>query len=218
MTLFAALLLPVVLSLGSWQLERAEEKRRFEAAYLDRIGALAAAPGPAVADFQRIRLVGSYQAGHDFLLDNQTRDGQIGYGVISLFRAEDGRGWLVNRGFLPGDRARRSRPEVRTPEGTVSLVGLVWPELGLLPVFGEDRWSEGWPKLIQRLEVARMAAAAENVMANEVRLEPAQPGVFDPAPTELNMPAAKHTGYAVQWFGLAAALAIGFVVFGFRNK
>lgn len=218
MTLFTLLLLPVVLSLGFWQLSRAEEKRQFESAYLDRIGALAVTPGAAVTDFQRIRLVGAYEPGHDFLLDNQVRDGQIGYGVISAFRTEDGRGWLVNRGFLPGDRARRSLPEVSTPAGTVTLTGLVWPELGLLPVFGEDLWADGWPKLIQRIEVARMAAALENVLAQEVRLEAGQPGGFLPAPTELNMPAAKHTGYAVQWFGLAAALSIGFVVFGFRRQ
>ncbi len=218
MTLFTALLLPLVLSLGSWQLKRAEEKRQYEAAYIDRIGARALAPAEPLLEFQRIRLVGEFEPGRDFLLDNQTGAGQIGYGVISLFRSEDGRGWLINRGFLPGDRARRSLPEVVTPPGTVTLTGLVWPELGLLPVFGEDRWADGWPKLIQRIEVARMAAEAENVVPQEIRLEAAQPGVFDPAPTELNMPASKHTGYAVQWFGLAAALSVGFVVFGFRNR
>ena len=103
-----------------------------------------------------------------------------------------------------------------------SLTGLVWPELGLVPVFGEDRWADGWPKLIQRIEVERMAAVAgeagAGVEALEIRLEAGQPGVFAAAPTELNMPAAKHTGYAVQWFGLATALAVGFVVFGFRKR
>ena len=218
MTLFTALLLPVVLSLGIWQLGRAEEKREFEAAYLDRIGALAVVPAPTLTDFQRIRLVGEYQAGRDFLLDNQVRGGEIGYGVISVFRGEDGRRWLINRGFVPGDRARRSLPEIVSPAGRVTLTGLVWPELGLVPVFGEDRWTEGWPKLIQRIEVGRMAATGKGVVSQEIRLEAGQPGVFDPAPTELNMPAAKHTGYAVQWFGLAAALSIGFVIFGFRKS
>ena len=52
MTLFTALLLPLVLSLGIWQLGRAEEKREFESAYLDRIGALAVVPAEAVTDFQ----------------------------------------------------------------------------------------------------------------------------------------------------------------------
>lgn len=218
MTLFAGLLLPVVLSLGMWQLSRAEEKRRFENAYLDRIGALAVAPGAELVAFQRLRLSGEFEQGRDFLLDNQIRNGEIGYGVISVFRTDDGRGWLINRGFLPGDRARRSLPEVMSPAGALTLTGLVWPELGLLPVFGEDRWAEGWPKLIQRIEVERMAAAAGDVESLEIRLEAGQPGVFAAAPTELNMPAAKHTGYAVQWFGLAAALAVGFVVFGFRKR
>ena len=216
--MFTALLLPVVLSLGIWQLGRAEEKRQFEAAYLDRIGALAAAPGVTVADFQRIRLIGQYEPDRHFLLDNQVREGQIGFGVISVFRALDGRRWLINRGFVAGDRARRSLPEIKSPAGEVTLIGLVWPELGLVPVFGDNLWPGGWPKIVQRIEVARMAGLLENTVPAEVRLEAGQPGVFAPAPTELNMPAAKHTGYAVQWFGLAAALTIGFTVFGFRRR
>ena len=95
MTLFAGLLLPVVVSLGMWQLSRAEEKRRFENAYLDRIGALAAPPGAELVAFQRLRLSGEFEQGRDFLLDNQTRNGEIGYGVISVFRSDDGRGWLM---------------------------------------------------------------------------------------------------------------------------
>ena len=100
----------------------------------------------------------------------------------------------------------------------MTLTGLVWPELGLVPVFGEDAWSDGWPKVIQRLEVERMAGLLPETLAVEVRLEAGQPGVFTPAPVALNMPASKHTGYAVQWFGLAAALSIGFLIFGFRRQ
>lgn len=218
MTLFTAILLPVLLSLGFWQLNRAEEKREFESLYLDRISALATTPGKSVAEFQRLKLTGVYEPEHYYLLDNQSRNGQIGYGVVSVFRTEDGRGWLINRGFVPGDRGRRSLPEISSPVGKVTLIGLVWPELGLLPVFGEDRWAEGWPKRVQRIEVERMAEPFENMMALEIRLEAGSPGVFAPAPIALNMPAAKHTGYAVQWFGLAAALSIGFVVFGFRRR
>lgn len=217
MSLFTLLLLPLVLCLGVWQLDRADEKRQFEETYLERIGALAKPPGDRVAAFERIRLTGEYEAAHYFLLDNQTHNGAVGFTVISSFRADDGRRWLINRGFVPGDRARRSRPEVVSPEGPITLVGLAWPELGMLPVFGEDAWTSGWPKLVQRLEVARMAALLENAQPQEIRLEAGQPGVFVPPPLELNMPATKHTGYAVQWFGLGVALGIGFLVFGFRR-
>jgi len=218
MTAFTVLLLPIVLSLGSWQLERAEEKRQFENAYMDRIGALARPPGASVEPFERVRLEGEYEPERYFLLDNQTRDGAVGYGVVSSFLATDGRRWLVNRGFLAGDRARRSLPEVTTPTGPVTLTGLVWPDLGLMPVFGDNGWPDGWPKQVQRMEVARMAALLPNAMVAEIRLEPGQPGVFAAAEVALNMPASTHTGYAVQWFGLAAALSIGYVIFGFRRQ
>lgn len=218
MTLFTALLLPLLLVLGSWQLDRAEEKRQFEMQFLERISALPSAPGAQVADFQRLKLTGEFEPGINFLLDNQTRGREVGYGVLSSFRTTDGRRWLINRGFVRGDRSRRTLPQIESPGGTRTLVGLVWPELGLLPVFGADEWAAGWPKVVQRLEVERMAALLEQAEPREIRLEAGQPGVFDPAATELNMPAAKHSAYAAQWFGLAAALTIGFVVFGFRQQ
>lgn len=218
MTLFVGLMLPLVLALGSWQLERAEEKRQFEETYLDRIGALAVVPGETPVPFERLKLTGRYDPQRYFLLDNQTRNGAVGFEVVSSFQALDGRRWLINRGFLPGDGTRNHLPVVEDPPGTVTVVGIVWPEFGLLPVFGADAWSDGWPKLVQRLEVARMAALIENTQPLEIRLEAAQPGVFEPALTELNMPAAKHTGYAVQWFGLAVALVLGYGFFGFRKQ
>jgi len=218
MTLFVAALLPVLISLGFWQLRRADEKRQFEEQMLDRIGALAEVPGTEVTDFERLRLTGTYEATQTFLLDNQTHAGAVGYGVITSFRADDGRRWLVNRGFLAGDPSRRVLPTVETPPGHVSLTGLVWPELGLLPTYGDDAWSEGWPKVVQRLEVARMADILENAVPREIRLEAGQPGVFTPAATSLNMPAARHTGYAVQWFGLAIVLVGGYLYFGFKRR
>ena len=209
MTLFVVTLLPVVTGLGLWQLERAEEKRRFEEAYLDRLASLPVVPGEKLVDFQRLRLAGRFEQDRDFLLDNQTWQGQVGYGVISSFLTSDGQRWLVNRGFLAGGNDRERLPAVQTPLEPAVIVGVVWPELGLLPMFAEDLWAAGWPKRIQRFEVARMAALLADARPVEIRLEAGQPGVLTPAPLEMNMPETKHTGYAVQWFGLAAALAIG---------
>ena len=218
MTLFTLVLLPVLVSLGLWQLDRAEEKRQIESRFLDSIGALPVVPTGTVKDFERIRLTGEYEPARTFLLDNQTHGGAVGYGVVTPLRTDDGRRWLVNRGFLAGDPGRRVLPEIRTPAGRVTLTGLVWPELGLLPVYGANEWQDGWPKLIQRLEVERMAAMLDNAVPREIRLEAGQPGVFIAAPTSLNMPATKHTGYAVQWFGLAIVLIGGFLYFGFRKR
>lgn len=218
MSLFVALFLPILLSLGFWQLNRAEEKRHLEDEILDRIGALPAPPGARVRDFERVRLAGAFEPEHSFLLDNQTHDGVVGFAVITSFLGDDGRRWLVHRGYLAGDPGRRALPEVRTPSGHLTLVGLVWPEFGLLPVYGANDWPTGWPKVVQRLEVERMAAMLDNAVPREIRLEAGQPGVFAAAETNLNMPAAKHTGYAVQWFGLAIVLIGGYLYFGLRPR
>jgi len=220
MTLFVMLLLPVVVVLGFWQLERAEVKRSYEEAYLDRISVLPVAPTKALEDlkdFQRLKLKGRYEPGRYFLLDNQTRQGAVGYAVISSFVEEDGRRWLINRGFIKGDPRRQRLPEVVTAAGEVSLIGVLWPEVGLLPIFSEDEWADGWPKRIQRLELERMAGELENSVAREVRLEVGQAGAYTAPVLVMNMPAEKHTGYAVQWFGLGIALTAGYVIFGFRR-
>ena len=81
----------------------------------------------------------------------------------------------------------------------------------------DDHWGDGWPKVIQRLELERLVASLEAAQALEIRLEAGQVGVLEPPLLKMNMPAAKHTGYALQWFGLAIALAAGFVFFGFRR-
>lgn len=220
MTIFTVLLLPLVVALGFWQLDRAEEKRGYEMEYLERLAALPVPVSEGSLPFQRVRLTGQYDPDF-FLVDNQVRASAPGYEVISVFRGDDGHRWLVNRGFVPGDPARRTLPKVPTPAGRLTVVGVIWPDLGLMPMFGggegRDNWSEGWPKVVQRMEVERMAASVD-AAAVEIRLEPDQPGVLTPPLMQMNMPAAKHTAYAVQWFGLAAALVVGYVVFGLRRR
>lgn len=221
MSIFTAVLLPLVVVLGCWQLDRAEEKRGYEMEYLERLGALPVPVSEGREPFQRVRLIGEYEPDRFFLVDNQVRDSVPGYEVISVFRNGDGHRWLVNRGFVPGDPGRRTLPTVVTPAGRLSVVGVIWPDLGLMPMFGggegRDHWGEGWPKVVQRMEVGRMAASVD-AEAVEIRLEPDQPGVLTAPLMRMNMPAAKHTAYAVQWFGLALALVAGYVVFGLRRR
>ena len=220
MTLFVVLLLPSVLVLGFWQLERAEEKRGYENAFLDRISAAAVIPTGdfrLLEDFTRLSLSGRFEADRYFLVDNQTRHRAVGYAVVSSFVAEDGNRWLLNRGFIEGTGDRQQLPLVETPKGAVRVIGVLWPEVGLLPVFEEDPWTRDWPKRVQQLDVERMARTLERGIPREVRLEAGQRGVLSAPVLSMNMPSEQHTGYAVQWFGLGIALVVGYVIFGFRR-
>ncbi len=219
MTTFVAVMLPLVLSLGSWQVERGAEKRGLEMDYLERVTMLPVRPNPATESlqrFQRVRLQGNF-ATEVFLVDNQVSGGKTGYWIVQCFDdSASGRRYLVNRGYIQAPPVRSEMPVLSAPEGPLEVVGAIWPFTGLIPVLDDDAWPEGWPKRVQRLDVARMAAQV-GAEPFEVRLEPGQPGVQVAAPFAQVLSDAKHRGYAATWFGLAIALVAGYLVFGFKN-
>jgi cytochrome oxidase assembly protein ShyY1 len=216
MTVLLLVGLPVLLSLGNWQLQRAEEKRRFELNYLQAQSALPVRPGLADEQppFTRLRLRGRYDADRQFLLDNQVRDGQIGYWVVTPFRDVDGRNWLVNRGWVAAAQRRDQLPDLVVDTDPEQIVAVVWPDTGLIPALAEERWPSQWPLRIQRLDVDKMAPLVDAVPM-ELRLEAGQPGVLAPAPVLMTVRASKHTGYAMQWFAFAGVLMLGFLIYGF---
>lgn len=219
MTVCVGALLPVLIGLGVWQLERAAEKQEREALFAARAGAMPMAPpanlgGAAETDYLRLRLVGEFDPRRYFLVDNQVRGGRPGYWVVAGFTGVDGRGWLVNRGWIAAPDRRDRLPDVPIPAGRVSTVGVVWPDTGMVPLLADDDWQGPWPIRVQRLNVARMAQLLENAAPREVRLDPGQPGALAALPAQTRIGADRHRGYALQWFGLALALAVGYGIYG----
>lgn len=220
MTVFTVLMLPVVVSLGIWQLQRAALKHGYEERYFDR---MAEAPRPMPRDlddveFLRVSLRGVYDPTRYFLVDNQIHQGRPGYWVVALFRTDDGRMWLVNRGWVPAPSLREDLPTVTIPVEPVRITGVLWPDTGLVPLLAEDPWGPEWPKRVQRLDVARMASTSGATAPVEVRLESTAPGVLVAAALGHDFKAQTHEGYAAQWFGLGAVLVVGYIVFGFRRN
>lgn len=219
MTAFVAVMLPMVLGLGLWQLDRRAEKLAYEAQYFDRMGMLPVEPTPDTRyePFTRLRLQGRYEQDRSFLVDNQIHQGRAGYRVVTSFVDGGGRRWLVNRGWVAAPDSRERLPAFDTPGIPTTLVGVVWPDTGLPPLLAADRWPADWPKRVQRLDVAQMASQLEEAEPLEIRLETGQPGVLAAVDLGVDFNPSRHMGYAVQWFGLAAALLAGYVIFGLRR-
>ena len=220
MTAFVGVFLPLLASLGVWQINRADEKRDQAQLVFERLNMLPVAVPESTEGLQyrHIRLQGSFESNKYFLLDNQMVQGRPGYWIIASFLGDDGRRWLVNRGWVPAPRLREKLPEVVSVEGQLTLVGILWPQLGMIPLLAEDVWFETWPKRVQRMNIVRMAAALDNTTAVEIRLEAGQPGVLKPVELYTGMGADRHLGYAAQWFGLAVVLTVGFVFFGLKTS
>ena len=94
-TFATLLLLPLLLALGFWQLDRARQKTEWQATFAARSGL---PPVPLtevnVADaahrYRRVVASGRYDGAHQVLLDNQVRAGQPGYHVLTPLRLDGG--------------------------------------------------------------------------------------------------------------------------------
>jgi len=218
MAVFVVVMLPLVVGLGVWQLQRAAYKQSLMDSYFDKLGGLPtrmssqSIPEP----FTRVRIRGRYSA-INLLLDNQVNESRQGYWVYTPFVA-DGATWLINRGWFAAPAARNELPSVTAaPQGEVEVVALVWPDTGTLPLFGEavaERFSETTWRL-QRLNFEAFGAELEaqglhSLKEVELRLEPVQPGVLSALPQTIGFGVERHQGYAFQWFGLALALVAGY--------
>lgn len=217
---FTLAFMPVLLSLGVWQLDRAEQKRQLQT-QIDRQQQQPAIPLTDVQPttdlaWHPLQLTGKFDPERIWLLDNRTRNGQAGVEVLQLFHDHSSNLQLViNRGWMAWPD-RRQLPHVPTPEGTLHLQAqaLPDPEPGFR-LHSPD--SNGWPRLIAHIDPSTLAEQADQPLQMWIaRLLPGSPGALRLEWPALPMSASKHTGYAVQWFALAAALLILFVWAGYR--
>ncbi|MDR5905949.1 SURF1 family protein [Franzmannia qiaohouensis] len=197
-----SLLVALGIGLGMWQWERAADKRD----YLQRLADAPqlVAPEETPPEGSRITLRGEFLADQSYFLDNRVVDGQVGVAALTPLRGDDGRLWLIQRGFVP-TAGSRIDPEIDTPEGTVTLSGQWQPAAETALLFGPNQ--EG--RRLQRLALQPWQAALGD-FAHPGWVHMGQgPGLFTPWWQPSVMPPSRHTGYAVQWWGLAlAALAV----------
>ncbi|MDX9873972.1 MAG: SURF1 family protein [Spongiibacteraceae bacterium] len=211
LTLLTAVLLPLCLSLGVWQLGRAQEKAVLAATFAERRAQPAQALDEAAADlpdYTPVWLAGRYLDERYFLLDNSVRNRQFGFEVVAPFVTGGGKVVLVNRGWIAGDPGRRTLPDINVPNGHYRLTGYVHrPLLG--PRLGADADDRSWPQIVQQPDIELLAKRLRQPLPGYIiRLDADAPTALLTGWPVISQTPATHIGYAVQWFGLAA-VAIG---------
>lgn len=212
---------------GLWQHGRGVEKEAFLVAFE---AALDAAPQPIDTALETapelprpvhgpLRAV----AGAPWLLlDNSRRGAEVGLRAFAVYQSDADRALLVDFGWLP-QPADRSLPGLPAPPIQLDGRGL----LVALPGQGLRLGANPWPDdaagevLLTYLDLDEIAAAIGRPLhAGLLRLDPDLPVGFardlDALPNTLSP--EKHYGYAVQWFGFAAAVATIYGVLAFRNR
>lgn len=221
--LFTALLVPFMVSLGFWQLQRAEEKtamaQAFEAREQQSPAALSTLwdqPGESLA-YRQVQLNGQFMPNDYFLLDNQMRDGQVGYEVLAVMQLSEGGSALVNRGWVAGAADRMSLPQVPVIDGPVEIAGHIYVAPGAPFLLAEQQLGGDWPKRIQAVEMDKLTPLISDVSSGKVFPYPVRvnDGESVALTTDwkiINMSPIKHQAYAVQWFAMASVLLVYYLV------
>ena len=207
----------LLVSLGVWQLQRLEWKQgvlgELEARLHDEPAPLPAEPDPLRDAYLPVRMGGTIGADALRVIASSKDLGAI-WRVVSPFETEGGRRILLDRGALPvrdGDAPLEGGP------ATV-LGNLHWPD-------ERDRWTppdEPGNNVWYARDLAAMAEAldAEPVMvvAREVAPASGSPPAVTPLPLGTEGIPNDHLGYAVTWFGLAAAWSAMAAAFLWRQR
>jgi len=204
----------ITLSLGGWQLSRAAQKQALQAAVLAQGSkpvldgvALQSAADPLGLVHQRVRLTGTWVPGATVLLDNRPMDGRVGFFAMTPLLLQGSKAAiLVQRGWVPRNFEDRTRlPRLETPAGVVEIEGRIAPPPAKLYELG----GASGGAIRQNLDLAQFRTET-GLALMAVTLQqtgaPSEGLLRDWAAAHVGVD--RHYGYAFQWFGLAALIAV----------
>ena len=220
----AAIVVSVGLSLGNWQLNRAEQKRALQQKMMARAEFepinLNALPQDQVSEeFRRITAEGEFISSWAVYLENRPYQGKAGFYLLMPFKLSGSeQSVLVLRGWFPRDAMDRERiPEIALPKGVIRIEGRVRASTGKLMQLGEAAVLQ--PGVIaQNVDVTEFARASKLSLPNFIIEQSSD--TADGLVRDWPMPSVgidKHNAYAFQWYGLSMVAALFFLVTGFKR-
>lgn len=225
-SLLVAALLVAFVSLGNWQMRRAQEKRAILTAF-DAGHSMQQPRGEVSEDAARryprytpLAARGRFDGNHQFLLDNVVHDGRVGFYVWTpLLLTGDDRAVLVNRGWLPLGASRDDLPDIDIGADVREIAGMLdrLPEPGMR--LGNAGLPSGWPKIVVYPRIGELQAVLDYPLYDYLLLmqDDEEDGFLRDWRPQL-LPPRRHVGYAVQWFAFATAVLVLFLLFSFKRE
>ena len=211
LSLFSIFFTLLFISLGFWQIERAESKALKMKAFNEMQKSPPIILKDLSAAWSRVFVEGFYDSSRQVLIDNQINDGQVGYKIYTPFYFDD-KAIFVDRGWIPRGKTRSKLPDIDFQSDRLRIVGsLLKPEKEVLA--GDDIFTKNWPivsqtKLPNIIETKFNKDFSDSVIVLEPGSNflkeyiPLQPFVISPT---------KHYGYALQWFTMSIVLFSMFI-------
>lgn len=227
-TLVYLCLLPVLLALGMWQLDRSKQKQALlksqeQAVATETLHLSATIENDTEAlRYRQVDVTGHYDAAHQFLIDNQISDGKVGYLVLTPFiLSGETKAVLVNRGWIPLNRNRSVLPDLQVHNAQATIVGRInhFPSVGI-KLAGAETPTENWPSTVQVVDTNVLAKKLGYPLFQfQVELAKELPEGFkrEWRSSTIMLP-EQHTAYAIQWFALALTLTVLFIWYSFKQN
>lgn len=220
-TVAATAAIVILLMLGNWQLSRAQEKETRQE-QLDRLSQQPVISLPTTQirledyQFRQIEVHGTYVPSHTIYLDNKIYRGVVGYQIITPVRlGTSSMHVLINRGWVAAGRTRDQLPNVPTPSDEVRVLGIAnSPTQRTLELSTETVSGRVW----ENLHLDRYRQATGLTLQPLVILQ--QNDVKDGLVRQWSRPdsgATRNLGYAFQWFSMALAVLILYLVLSVKR-
>ena len=202
-----------LVSLGFWQLDRADEKRGIEAsikkANNGRVELVVEESSLKNKEYFEVRLQGKYLSDKQFIYDNQIVNQISGYYVLTPYALEgQSKAILINRGFIPWNGRRDKLADIGIGQDAREIKVQISKPIKRMELKPSETGIQ-FPVLIQSIEIQDMADIARIDFSSVI-------GLLDPSTSDgfirkwepYTGSIEKHIGYAIQWFLMALVLAI----------
>ena len=219
-TVFFVFFASLFFFLGLWQIERGQAKKIIIEEFNNN---LTKKPSYLEIDskkWDRVFVEGKWDSSKQILIDNVIHRGISGFKVLTPLKIKNSeKTILVDRGWIKRERSRETIPDIKVPEDTVMVSGILEsPELGL--VLSEDLVTKTWPKISQTKNpdillkeydetMYKLLLMADPLLKNSLEY-------IKIVPT--NMMPPKHFGYAAQWFSMFLVLCLMFIWYGYKKN
>ena len=220
-------LLYLMVSLGIWQLDRADYKANLQSIIESKQG-LDAIPLKTIGElekdwlYQPVLTQGEYDIKHQIYFDNQVNNMLAGYSVFTPLKLSDTHGILVNRGWLAQGKTRSDLPDISidTEHRIKTISGLLSrpPSKGLVLSSMANNY-DVWPPVLQYIDPQEIEQQLDyKLLPMVLIINHSEDTNLEIKPVKINMRSEKHTAYAFQWFALSLALLIIYIVVNSKRK
>ena len=195
-----------MLNLGFWQLNRLDEKRKFNSVLSTHSStpvqslneAVPAKWNKATSEWLRVSVTGSYDFSKAVTIINRSQDGTAGYNSVVPFTSTNNRTILVNRGFVP---LVMEAPVA--PTGEIKIIGYLRASQSRSALGPIDSTEAGNTEF-QRFDIPLISAhVGKTIEPMFLQLITESPAGESQWPAKVALPPldeGTHMSYALQWF------------------